>query len=193
MAAPECDIAGFLRAMPARTERSPIKKPFLGFDENLNNCQITQLGRTLLRRDLIDCSSPLWYQTRVKDGVITGTFLGGVDKDSAFYKPNSLILDVGVPLPGRSWSDTRVVQMLVVNFPDYDKLIVLSADRNSNVGGLRQILREVVRPALAERGDRLSLTALYKKRKSTIADYCRGVVSFFEREAFEHGYRERYL
>jgi hypothetical protein len=177
----EGDIAGFLRDMvrgPASERRT---KPLVGIDECLNCPEISKLTRLLLQRNLIEGSNPLWYETREKYGVVVGSFIGGVKRDSLFRKSNQLITDVGVPVKHRSWSDFRIVQMLVVHFITYDNLILLSENTRNNPDGLRRILKEVVRPALASRRDPLCLTALFKRGKTSIADYCLGVTSFLEK------------
>src|SRR5262245_51354912 len=105
MANPDGDIAAFLNGMPQGPKAERREKPFVGVDECLNRLEITQLTRTLLQRGFIDGSSPLWYETRERNDVIIGAFLGGVDKDSSWRAPNPFIPDIGVPVKHRSWSD----------------------------------------------------------------------------------------
>ncbi|MGE0827690.1 MAG: hypothetical protein AB7G75_37535 [Candidatus Binatia bacterium] len=191
MASPDGDIAAFLSGMPQVLTEGRREKPFVGMDECLNRQEIIQLTRELLQRGLIDCSSPLWYEMRERDGVITGSFLGGVDRDSSWRAPNPFIPDIGVPVKHRAWSDFRVAQMLVVQFVGgYDKVVLLSENTRNNVNGLRRLLKEVVGPALDRRPDGLSLTALFKKGKTNINDYCLAVFAYFERGQYPRGYRE---
>lgn len=187
---PEGDIAGFLSAMARGPASERRKKPLVGIDECLNRDEISELIRLLLRRSLIEGSNPLWYETRERDGAVVGTFCGGVDRDSMLRKPNPLVPDIGVPVKHCSWSDFRVVQMLVVNFITYDNLILLSENTKNDKDGLRRILKEVVRPALAVRHDELSLTAIFKKGKTSIIDYCLGVTAFLEKLHQDLGYVE---
>lgn len=191
MASPDGDIAAFLSGMPQVSTEGRREKPFVGMDECLNRQEIIQLTRALLQRGLIDCSSPLWYEMRERDGVITGSFLGGVDRDSSWHAPNPFIPDIGVSVKHRSWSDFRVAQMLVVQFVGgYDKVVLLSENTRNNVDGLRRLLNEVVGPALDRRPDDLSLTALFKKGKTNINDYCCAVSAYFEHGQYLRGYRE---
>ena len=186
----EGDIAGFLKEM-ARGPASELRKqPLVGIDECLNRNEISELTRLLLRRSLIESSNPLWYETRERGGVVVGSFCGGVDGDSMFRKPNQLVPDIGVPVKHSSWSDFRVVQMLVVNFINYDNLILLSENTKYDKDGLRRILNEIVQPALAIRHDPLCLTALFKRGKTSIADYCLGVTAFLEKSHQDLGYVE---
>jgi hypothetical protein len=193
MTSPDGDIAGFLSGMTRGPATERRAKPFVGVDECFNRQEIGQLTRTLLRRDLIDCSSPLWYETRENAGVVTGTFLGGVDRDSAFRGPNPLISDIGVPAKHRSWSDSRVVQLLVVHFVSYDSVVLLSENTRNDLGGVRRLLNEIVGPSLAGRTDGLSLTALFKKGKTNIEKYCREASTYFECERYDPGYHELLL
>lgn len=83
-----------------------------------------------------------------------------------------------------------MVQLLVAHFVTSDNLILLSENTRNNPDGLRRILNEVVRPALDLRPDRLCITALFKKGKTSIADYCGGVTAFLEKERQDPGYVE---
>jgi hypothetical protein len=190
MASSEGDIAGFLRDLvlgPASERRT---KPHVGIDECLNGCEIVELTRALLRRDLVGSVDPLWYETRERDGVVICSCPGGVAKDSQLRGPDSPIRDIGVPVKHRSWSDFRVVQMLVVYFITHNNLILLSENIRNNRDGLRRILKEVVSPALTRRSDPLCLTALFKKGKTNIADYCLRVADFVEKAHQDPGYVE---
>jgi hypothetical protein len=69
-------------------------------------------------------------------------------------------------------------------------LILLSENTRNNAGGLRRILNEIVSPALALRTDRLSVTALFKKGKTDIVDYCLGVASYVATARLNPGYSE---
>jgi hypothetical protein len=184
------NIGTFLRTMTRGPVDQRRSKPFVGIDECLNRREIDELTTRLLRRDHIDSSGPLWFQTRARDGVPTGTFMGGVDRDSAFRGPNSLVSDIGVPLKHDSWSDFRVVHSLVANFTSYDQLVLLSENIRNDVDGLRSILNKVVAPALLGRDDGPRLTAIFKKGKTHIDDYARAVETFVEQGAFETGYNE---
>jgi hypothetical protein len=184
------DIAGFLRAMPRGPASERRTKPLVGIDECLNRREISALVRSLFWKGLIEEADPLWYETRERDGIIVGTVPGGVDRDSQLRGPNSLIPDIGVPVKHRSWSDFRVIQLLVVKFIRCDNLILLSENTRKNPDGLRRILNEVVAPALAIRHDRLCLTALFKKGKTSISDYCLGVSDFLEKAHQPPGYLE---
>lgn len=190
MANSEGDIGGFLRSMVRDPVSERYPKPFVGIDECLNRREISELVRMLLRRDLIDRSWPLWYETRERDGVIVGCFVGGVDKDSSLREPNSFIPDIGVPVKHRSWSDFRVILLLVANFTHHDNLILLSENIRNDANGLRRILNEIVAPALALRSDRLSLTTLFKKGKTSITDYCLGVTTHLKQGYHRPGYVE---
>lgn len=186
----EGDIAGFLRTMSLRTDSERRREPYLGIDECLNRMEITELVRSLVESGLVHMASPLWYETRESDGVIVCSVPGGIDRDSTLRQPNALITDIGVPVKYRSWSDFQVVQMLVVNFITYDNLILLSENTKNNEGGLRRILNDVVAPALALRPEPLCLAALFKKGKTTIADYCRRVTEFIREPRQDGGYIE---
>lgn len=186
----EGNIAGFLHNLTLSPAAERRTRPFLGIDECLNRREIEQLAQMLLQRGLVDSSAALWYETRERDGVIVGSFAGGIAKDSAFRGPDSLITDIGVPVKHGSWSDHRVLQMLVVHFTSYDNLILLSENTRNNADGLRSILREVVGPSLKDRSDVLSLTALFKKGKTSIDQYTGDVTSFFERGHYQSGYVE---
>jgi len=193
MANTEGDIAAFLRGMRLGPALERRVRPFVGIDECFNRREIVKLARELLRRNLIDSSGPLWYETREREGVIVGSFPGGVDKDSAFRRPNPLIGDIGVPVKHRSWSDYRVAQMLVVNFLSYDRLVLLSENIRNDHNGLRTILKEFVAPTLKARPDGLSLTALFKGGKTRIEDYISKATDFFEQGQYRPGYVEMLL
>jgi|GEM_PF-1188166 len=186
----EGDIGTFLRTMTRGSVDQRSSKPFIGIDECFNRREIDELTTRLLRRGHIDSSGPLWFQTRVKDGVPIGTFMGGVDRDSAFRDSNFHPSGIGVPLKYDSWSDLRVVQFLVAHFTSYDQLVLLSENIRNDVDGLRNILNKVVAPALLDRDDGPHLTALFKKGKTHIDNYARAVETFVERGAFETGYNE---
>ena len=94
----EGDIGTFLRTMTRGSVDQRSSKPFIGIDECFNRREIDELTTRLLRRGHIDSSGPLWFQTRVKDGVPIGTFMGGVDRDSAFRDSNFHPSGIGVPL-----------------------------------------------------------------------------------------------
>ena len=190
---PDGDIAAFLRKLVLRPASDRPMKPFVGYDECLNDRRIAELARSLIRGGLIEVASPLWYQPRHKNGVVVVSILGGLDRDSRLREPNSFIPDVGTRIDGYSWSDFRVVQMLVVNFVSRDKLILLSANtEKKRRDGLRRILNDVVAPVLAYRQDPLYLTALFKKPKTNIADYCLRVTDFLKAHQ-DRGYVERLL
>jgi hypothetical protein len=184
------DIAGFLKNLPVIAKGSGKETPFLGIDECLNRKEIRELVQVVEARGLVEMAMPLWYETRQKDDVITGTFLGGVDRDSRLREPNALIADIGTPVRHRSWTDYQVVLALVANFNPYDKLIVLSENIKMDVAGLRSLLNDVVGPALRDRADGLSLTGLFKRRRTPIEDYCRNVFDYIERGRFASGYDE---
>jgi hypothetical protein len=186
----EEDIGKFLRDIVVGPETERRREVFLGIDECFNRSEIDELATALLRRRLIFTSSPLWYEFRVREGVPTGSFLGGVDKDSLFRGPDSLMDDIGVPVKGWSWCDLRVIQLLVCEFYSYDRLVLLSENMRNDANGLRSLLNQVVAPALKDRGDRLSLTALFKRGKTSISDYVAGVTEFIEQGRTESGYVE---
>jgi len=189
MSVHEGDIGAYLRTMTRGPVDQRHSKPFVGIDECFNRREINELTTRLLRRGLIYSSGPLWFQTRVRDGVPIGSFMGGVDRDSAF-RDNSIVRDIGVPLKHDSWSDFRVVQLLVAHLTSCDQLVLLSENIRNDLGGLRYILKKVVAPALLERADRPRLTALFKKGKTHIEDYASAVENFIEQGSFEAGYFE---
>ncbi len=186
----EGNIAGFLREMPLGPDGQRRKDPYLGIDECLNRTEITDLVRSLVSSGLVHMAGPLWYQTRERDGVIVCSVPGGIDRDSMLREPNALIPDIGVPVKHHSWSDFRVTQMLVMEFNTHDNVILLSENTRNNESGLRRILNEVLAPALALRPEPLSLVALFKKGKTTIADYCRRVTEFVREPRQDRGYVE---
>lgn len=188
------NITAFLKGLPNKQGHWSQRRSFLGIDECFNRSEIIQLGRSLVACELIDCSSPLWYETRQKDGIITGTFLGGVAQDSMFRKSNSLMDEIGMPVKHRSWNDFQVVQMAISNFLIYDKVIILSENVRNNANGLRYLLNKIVSPALTLRGNDRSLVVLFKKGKTNIVDYCRHVFNFFKNPAYQNqaGYNEIY-
>ena len=71
--------------------------------------------------------------------------------------------------------------MLVVKFITCDKVILLSENIRNNPDGLRRILNDIVAPALVLRAERLCLTALFKKGKTSVDDYCLAVSGFLEK------------
>jgi hypothetical protein len=193
MSAHDGNIGSFIRTMTRGSVEQRRSKPFVGIDECLNRTEIDRLTTRLLRSGRIDSSGPLWFQTRVNDGIPIGSFMGGVDRDSAFRRENSLLPDIGVPLKHDTWSDFRVVQFLVAHFHSYDRLVLLSENIKKDINGLRTILNKIVAPALADREDRPSLTALFKKGKTNINAYTQSVEEFFGQGEFELGYSELLL
>ena len=84
--------------------------------------------------------------------------------------------------------------MTLVNYFDtHDRLVLWSENTRNDRDGLRRILNEVVAPALNERTDGLSLTALFKRGKTSIEAYIREVTDFFEQGHYQAGYVEKLL
>jgi hypothetical protein len=189
----EGNIAAFLQDVSRAPASKRQDKIVVGVDECLNCKEINGLARTLVGRELVAYAAPLWIQTRERDGVIIGTFSGGVDRDSILRQSNPLIPDIGVPVAHRSWSDFRVIQMLVAKFTTYEKVVLLSANTRFDEGGLRKLLNEVIAPELQNHAVNLSLTALFKKGKTPIEKYCRDVLFYFETKHFHRGYFEQLL
>ena len=88
-----------------------------------------------------------------------------------------------------------MVQGLIAQFDGFDNLVLLTADRKLNEGGLTKLLRYQVAPCLkAKHRERFSLTLLYKKRKTSIDTYCAALIAALtESDVSKPGYSEKGL
>jgi len=184
------DIGEFIRGLPYESGIVRSVLPCVGIDECFNRTEISDLVKKWFDRGLIDRAGPLWYETRGRDGVVLCSTPGGISRDSELRGPNPLIDDIGIPMKHRSWSDFRVAKMLVAKFIHHESLILLSENIRNNADGLRRILNEVVGPALADRNDQLNITAIFKKGKTPIIDYCTRATEHLENSTQGVGYRE---
>jgi len=186
----EDNLTGFLSSMEQKPSDEIRALPFLGIDECFNRKEIDDLSISLIRGGLIECSSPLWYELRGSDSEITGSFCGGVSRNSPLREPNPLISNLGSPLKGQSWSDYQIAQMLIVNFISYQNIVFLTENIRKDRRGIRNILNKFIGPALNERSDSLSLTAIYKKGKTGIIEYCSEVTNIISNGDYLPGYQE---
>ena len=83
---------------------------------------------------------------------------------------------------------------LLGHFHSYDRLVLLSENVSAEVRGLHWLLKNNVKPVLAERHrQRFSLTVLFKDGRIDVAQYAARVIRFFEQGQFGFGYAERVL
>ena len=183
----------FLSSMTRAAAPQRPLLPFVGIDECLNRAEVHRLCRDLLQARLIDSSEPLWYELRERDGAIVASFLGGVDQHSMLRKPNSPLPDIGVPVKHHSWTDLRVIQLLLAHFTTYDRVVLLSENTRCDQDGLRSLLRRHVGPALTSHPHGLSLTALFRRGNTRIDTYATAVTAFFTRGSYPPGYVEALL
>lgn len=81
-------------------------------------------------------------------------------------------LQIGQPVPGHSWPDKYVVANLVAQFGTSDSVFLVTENRRQDVGGLRDTLLRVVKPAF-ETADycHLSLCVFMKKGRTAWSAY----------------------
>jgi hypothetical protein len=143
----------------------------------------------LCNRDLASGSGPLWNQLRVRPNGEPLYVLGGLPRSW----PASDLLD-SKPVKHATWEDAKVVSYLLGHFHGYDRLVLLSENVSAEVGGLHWLLKNNVKPILAERHrQRFSLSVLFKDGKIDVAQYAARVIRFFEQGQFGFGYAERVL
>jgi hypothetical protein len=154
------DIVTLFHRLPMASERQA--KSFVGVDECLNGREVANLVNRLAQSGLTHFISTLWYKLYESRGgkSLGHSVLGGINKSSPFYGPNSLYSDIGALRKHWSFSDALVAEALVVQFISHNKVVLLSENTETkDPNGLRRLLRDVVRPLLDSCPQGLSLTA----------------------------------
>lgn len=80
--------------------------------------------------------------------------------------------------------------MLITHFRYHHHLILLSENIRNDKHGLRRILSTIVAPALNNHSEKIGLTTIFKRGKTSIEDYCGRVIGYFEKQQFSPGYNE---
>lgn len=163
--------------------------PLIAVDECCDHPEITSLVGQLVQCELACGADPLWNQRRISPNGSQSYWLGGRSRHIA-----SILGDRSQPSKGFSWDDQNVVMCLVAMLFLGVPVVLVSENTKYDQLGLRRLLRENVEPALATRTrDGLSLTAVFKKGKTSYQDYCALVHERFKVGEWEPGYREYLL
>ena len=165
---------------------TPDAPPYIGVDECANSPVLFNAIGQLSNRNLASGAGPLWNQRRARpDGSILYV-MGGLSRSW----PVTDFLD-SKRADHATWDDEKVVSCLLAHFHGYDRLVLLSENVSTEVGGLHWLLKNNVEPVLAQRHrQRFSLTVLFKDGKIDVAQYAARVTRFFELGRFGVGYAE---
>ena len=170
-----------------KADRLP-SAPLIAFDECFNNDAVNSLIVTICNQGLASGAGPLWNQRRIRPDGSVLYVLGGLNKRHAHLDKNS------VPEKGCSWDDQAVLWLLCAQLCPHRPLVLLTENTAYNQLGLRRLLREQVGPAIDARiRDGVSLTALFKKGKTSFPEYADQVMKLFRGQQWQNGYNERLL
>ena len=174
-------------------EKEAIGHLFVGVDECFNRSEIKLLVSKLLNEGLARSSNSLWVEQRLlDDGSILHAY-GGLSKKD---KSSMVLLDgnIGNPVKHASFEDLQVVDYLITHFFSYGKIVLLTENTKNNQNGLRRILNEQIQPALAKHhSNKLCLTALFKRGKTSIDDYCSKVYEVLKKSDLNIGYEQTFI
>jgi hypothetical protein len=156
-------------------------KPYLAIDECLNHPVVNAMVPRLCCADLVSGAGPLWNQRRIREDGSIVYAMGGVPRGT-----KSDHFDLGKPEKHASWDDELVVHYLTCLLVPHD-VVFLSENIRLDELGLRKLLRDCVAPSL---DDRVSLTGLFRRGKTTYQLYCHGVTEFLMGYSRQPGYQE---
>lgn len=163
--------------------------PVVAVDECCDHPEIARLIAKLVQCGLACGADPLWNQKRIAPDGSQSYWLGGLSRQTA-----SILGECSRPAKGFSWDDQNVVMCLVARLFLGVPIVLLSENIKNDTLGLRRLLRQNVEPALTTRiRDGLSLTAVFKKGKTSYPEYCALVHERFKLGEWEPGYREYLL
>lgn len=179
--APRYNLSELAAHVVHQAEALRPAKPYLAIDECLNHPIVNAMVPRLCCANLVSGAGPLWNQRRIReDGTIVYA-MGGVPRGT-----KSDHFDFGKPEKHASWDDEMVVRYLTCLLAPHD-VVFLSENTRFDEFGLRKLLRDHVAPTL---DDRVSLTGLFRRGKTTYELYCRGVTEFLIGFGRQAGYQE---
>lgn len=157
----------------------------LGIDECVTQRPIQTAIRQLLRSDEILMAVPMWQERR---RLATGEIISAVGSPGIGQVHE---FDWGTRIPGDSWPDDQVVAMALAYLYTYRRVIILSANRRGDRGGLRNLLHQEVKPALnRDLAHGLSLVLLLQRPKTSVAAYAHNLTQLVPQLGFTPGFRE---
>ncbi len=187
------DISLLIENASKLIEDETLNYLFVGIDECFNRSEIKTLVAEILNKGLVRSTSALWWEQRLLADCSILYAYGGVSKND---KSQMVLLDgdVGKPIKYESYDDWQVVDYLITHFLSYGRIVLLTENTKNNQNGLRCILNEQIQPALAKHhNNKLSLTALFKRGKTNIDDYCSKVYELVEKGEFNFGYTQTFI
>lgn len=167
--------------------------PLIAVDECFNNDAVNSLIVTICNQGLASGADPLWNQRRIRpDGSVLYVW-GGLSRRHA-HRRHAHLGERSLPEEGFSWDDQAVLFCLCGQLCPQRPLVLLTENTANDQLGLRRLLREHVGPAIDARiRDGVSLTALFKKGKTSFPEYAAQVVNLFQGQQWRAGYNEQLL
>lgn len=157
----------------------------LGVDECVAGPPIAAAVRQLLENGEIFMAVPLWQALRRQ---ATGEIIRAAGAPGTGQVHG---VDWGARVPGDNWPDDQLVAMALGYLRSYRRVIMLSADRRGDRGGLRHLLNQEVGPVLhRDPAHRPSRVLLLQRPKTTIDTCASKVVEFVPRPGFAPGFHE---
>ena len=167
---------------PKRTRHTT---PLVCVDECLNHPDVYETIRRSVSNGIAAGPRKLWQEQRERNDGSPLWTIGSVSSDMRSFLP----INWGERVQGFSWDDPKVVLLLVAQFDQFTTLLLLTADKRGNQLGLKQLLRDHVKPFLdTNHGDTFSLKVMCKKGNTAVAQYCQRVETVLEKRSFRVGF-----
>jgi hypothetical protein len=161
-----------------------VGPPTIGIDECANNRILWSATSRAHSRGLVERVVRLWFQLRQRADGTFFTLTGPAIKGA--LPPG---VDHGEPVKGVSCPDKHIVDCLLVNLVRNDRVVLLSENILYNVGGLKRILLEEVRPVIeAHHRSRFGLLAFMKRRRTTWQSYSDSLIHRLESSGVAVGF-----
>ena len=178
------ELGALLNGLRATTEK-PTNDVAVGVDESLPLAPINDCLRPLVSSGTVGTVFALWFESRVRANGEIFTAGGGSPFGHRFG------LDSGKRRSLWSWPDSRVVQHAIAYLYSYKTVVILTADRAGNVGGLRPIVHQIIRKPFDEHlSGRNNLIILLKRPRSSAAGYAKRVANHLMAGCHPRGFSE---
>ena len=161
-------------------------RPSIAIDECIDSRKMRIAVSTLLSSGLASSGSSLKYEaylTRDRKNLAPSHF-----DPSNPENPN--VAHRRARLPRMPWPDGRVATQIIASLYIHRNVVVLSCDRGTEHGGLRECLSRGTGPALNSGQPDLSLTLLLQNKHTTTDAYIRELFRLISLQRLTPGYRE---